>query len=641
MYIKRVEIKNFRTLLDFEIELDEKFQIVAGANNSGKSNLLRALNIFFNEGFDEDSYYDKSKDLSYHIEKGTGSLSPTTIEVDLFLKDYEIKKIKDLDKYIINSNIIRTKGYYSGELEGWYHSNTSGNFPIHKELKNGLNRIEKRSHSIGKLFNRIQFMYIPAQYDISNKINQLVAEEILPTMVDSYGNTGLSNKVKDLKDKIDDVDKLTKEVLKEKNELISQSFRDVIKKFPEIQAGINLEKYALEVSLTGESLSEILSKRIVLNVQDASHKEVDSKGSGIQKLVLITLLEYFSKNMEAKARYTNPFLIWAIDEPETYMQPKLQKQISEIFKDISETHQVICTTHSPKMIDIYNPQNVKLFYLETEPFPVARKGGKIMFKKMTKILKNSDINFIDKLKEHFGVESNDGWILRDKNLLFEGSDDVIYFHTTFELIMGYKFDVANIVSSSSEYMPNFVELLFQQISNKELKASSLICLLDNDEAGRKAFEKINKFKTDQAKSKKYIKSFKTISMYLNELDNKNNNYPSMIEDLIIPEIFYKSIEAFLIDKYKDKEADIKNKFSCDKFIEFREQSKRTPILEVVDNYFSDIISEDDKFTFTNSGVKYALACKYKIFIEKLHEREKESYKSNYSKLITFFEGFTK
>ena len=59
MYIKRVEIKNFRTLLDFEIEPDEKFQIVAGANNSGKSNLLRALNIFFNEGFDEDSYYDK------------------------------------------------------------------------------------------------------------------------------------------------------------------------------------------------------------------------------------------------------------------------------------------------------------------------------------------------------------------------------------------------------------------------------------------------------------------------------------------------------------------------------------------------------------------------------------------------------
>lgn len=639
MYIKSVKIKNFRTLLDFEIELDEKFQIIAGANNSGKSNLLRALNIFFNEGFDEDSYYDKTKDLSYHIEKGTGSSSPTSIEVDLFLTDAEIRKIKDLNNYIIQNNIIRTKAYYDGDLEGWYCSNEDGNFPIQRDLKKGQNKIEKTTHALTKLFNRIQFMYIPAQYDISSKINQLVAEEILPTMVDTYGNTGLSSKVKELKKQIDIVDKLTKDVLKEKNELISQSFRDVIKLFPEIQAGINLEKYALEVSLTGESLSEILSKRIILNVQDASHKEVDSKGSGIQKLVLITLLEYFSKNIEAKARYTNPFLIWAIDEPETYMQPKLQKQISEIFKSISKTHQVICTTHSPKMIDIYNPQNVKLFYLKSEPFPVARKGGKIMFKKITEILENSDIGFIEKLKEHFGVESNDGWILRDKNVLFEGNDDVIYFHTTLELIIGYKLDAANIVASSSENMPNFVELLFQQIASKELKANSLICLLDNDEAGRKAFEKINKFKTDQTKSKKYIKSFKTTSMYLNDRDNKNNNYPSMIEDLVIPEIFYKSIEAFLIDKYKTKKENIKNDFSCKKFITYRKLSKRTPILEVVDNYFSDIISEDDKFTFTNLGVKYALANKYKFFIEKITDEDKESYKLKYSKLVDFFEQF--
>lgn len=645
MYIKKVKIKNFRTLGTkdkgtFEIELDSKFQIIAGANNSGKSNLLRALNIFFNEGFDEESYYDKTKDLSYHIEKGTGSsTAPTTIEVDLYLQDDEIKKIKDLDKFTIESNIIRTRSYYFGELEGWYHSSDDGNFPTQKDLKKGTNKIESETHAIQKLFKRIQFMYIPAQYDISTKINQLVAEEILPTMVDSYGNTGLSTKVKNLKNKIDEVDKLTKEVLKEKNELISQSFRDVIKLFPEIQAGINLEKYALEVSLTGESLSEILSKRIILNVQDASHKEVDSKGSGIQKLVLITLLEYFSKNMESKARYTNPFLIWAIDEPETYMQPKLQKQISKIFKDISETHQVICTTHSPKMIDIYNPQNVKLFFLETESFPVTRKGGKIMFKKITEVLDNKSIGFIDKLKEHFGVESNDGWILRDKNLLFEGSDDVIYFHTTFELIMKQKLDVANVVSSSSEYMPNFIELLYQQISNKELKSNSLICLLDNDESGRKAFNKINKFKTDNVKAKRYIKSFKTISMYLSDKDNKNDNYPSMIEDMIIPEYFYKSIVSFLIEKYKEKKDDINKNYSCEKFIEFRKQSKRIPILEVVDNYFDDIINETTNFSFTGLDIKYGLSNKYKRFIEELKEEEKKGIRNKYSSLNIFFKGF--
>lgn len=640
MYIKSVEIKNFRTLLDFSIELDEKFQIIAGANNSGKSNLLRALNIFFNEGFDENSYYEKDKDLSYHIAKGTGSVSPTSIEVDLFLKDEEIKKIKDLYKYTINANIIRTKAFYYGELEGWYYAKQDGTFHTQKEMKRDNNKIDKTSHPISKLFNRIQFMYIPTQYDITEKINQLVAEEILPTMVDTYGNTGLSSKVKELKNKIDEVDRLTKEVLKEKNELISSSFQEVIKDFPEIQAGIDLEQYALEVALTGEGLSEILSKRITLNVKDASYKDVDSKGSGIQKLVLITLLEYFSKNIEVKARYTNPFLIWAIDEPETYMQPKLQKKISAIFKNISETHQIICTTHSPKMIDIYNPQNVKLFYLESEAFPVTRKSGRIMFKKITKILQPENFGFIEKLKEHFGVESNDGWILRDKNILFEGSDDVIYFHTTFEIIMGYKLDVSNIVSSSSENMPNFIELLFQQITNKELVSNSLLCLLDNDEAGIKAHDKINSFKNSQhKKEKKYIKSFKTISMYLDETENKNKIYPSMIEDLVIPEIFYRSVKKYLKNKYKDtfREDD----FSFEAFFDYRKRSKRTPILDVLDNYFSNVTENDGKFSFTHLSVKYGLARNYELIIKDISEDDKEQYKTKYLALRTFFEEFDK
>jgi predicted ATP-dependent endonuclease of OLD family len=639
MYIKRVSIKNFRTLLDFEIELDEKLQIIAGANNSGKSNLLRALNIFFNEGFDEDSSYDKSKDLSYHIEKGTGSASPTTIEVDLLLQNDEISKIKDLDSFATESNIIRTKGYYSGELEGWYHSNKDGNFPRISDLKKGKNKIAKKTHPVSKLFNRIQFVYVPTQFNVSDKIKQLVAEEILPTMIDSYGNTGLSNKVKELKDKINEVDELTKEVLFEKNKLISQNFRDVINKFPEIQAGIDLDKYALEVSLIGENLAEILSKRITLNVQDASHKEVDSKGSGIQKLVLITLLEYFSKNVEEKARYTNPFLIWAIDEPETFMQPKLQKQVREIFNDISNSHQIVYTTHSPKMINIYEPKNVKLFYLESESFTVARRGGKTMFKKMTKIKQSSDIGFIEELKEHFGVEPNDGWILRDKNILFEGNDDVLYFHSTFKFVMGHSLDVSNVVSSSSENMPNFVELLHQQISNKELLANSIICLLDNDDAGRKAFDKINKYKNHNAKSKKYIKVFKTISMYLEENEDGSINYPSMIEDLIIPEIFYSAMESFLLNKYKNKANEIRNDYSFENFYESRKSSKRTPILEVADNYFDTIIQNDDRFTFTSLSVKYAIANIYHQKINNLDSETTQKYRTKYQKLKSFFKEF--
>lgn len=631
MYIKNIEVKNFRTLLDFKMMLDEKYQVIAGANNSGKSNLLRALNIFFNE-----NDYKKELDLPFHIAKGTGSTSPTSIQVDLFLKENEISKIKGLSNYLIDNNAIRLIRYYDRELEGLYHSNQDGSFPIIKDLKSGVNQIKNKTHSIQKLFNRIQFMYIPAQYDISEKINQLVAEEILPTMVDSYGNTGLSAKVKKLKKKIKEVDVLTKEVLKEKNTLITSSFQNVVKDFPEIQAGIDIDHYALDVELTGEGLSDILAKRISLNVKDASHKDVESKGSGIQKLVLITLLKYFSENIESKARYTNPFLIWAIDEPETYMQPKLQKKISSIFKEISQSHQIICTTHSPKMIDVYNPQNVKLFYLENEKFYVTRKE-KFMFKKITKLLESDSFGFINKLKEHFGVESNDGWIIKDKNIMFEGNDDIIYFHTTFNKIMGYQLDYSNISSNSSSYMPSYVEFLYQQIATKELTLNNIYCLVDNDEAGLEAMAKINKSLSEDKKIKKYITVYKTISLYLTAEEDKNKNYPSMIEDMAIPEVFYKAIIKFLKAKFSDHTDIDKCKF--EDFYEFRTASKRTPIMEVVDNFFSDVISEEEKFSFKNLSVKYALATHYKNIMEVLPEDECLEYITKYKKLKLFFEGF--
>jgi predicted ATPase len=86
------------------------------------------------------------------------------------------------------------------------------------------------------------------------------------------------------------------------------------------------------------------------------------------------LLQYFTKDIEAKARYTNPFLIWAIDEPESFMQPKLQKKIREIFLDVSETNQVLVSTHSPKLIDINNTSDTILFYLTSKAKPIARKS---------------------------------------------------------------------------------------------------------------------------------------------------------------------------------------------------------------------------------------------------------------------------
>lgn len=45
--IKRIEISNFRSIQKIAIDC-ARLQVIVGNNDAGKSNILRALNLFFN-----------------------------------------------------------------------------------------------------------------------------------------------------------------------------------------------------------------------------------------------------------------------------------------------------------------------------------------------------------------------------------------------------------------------------------------------------------------------------------------------------------------------------------------------------------------------------------------------------------------
>ncbi|WP_066799997.1 AAA family ATPase [Moraxella oblonga] len=64
MKLKNIVIKRFRSINDIKLEIDtnHNFISICGANNVGKTNVLRALNLFFNPNsyiFDKDTPYLK------------------------------------------------------------------------------------------------------------------------------------------------------------------------------------------------------------------------------------------------------------------------------------------------------------------------------------------------------------------------------------------------------------------------------------------------------------------------------------------------------------------------------------------------------------------------------------------------------
>ena len=76
MKIKQIRIRNFRTIEEETIIEIMDYLTIVGPNNSGKTNLLKAIHVFFT-GFENTNGYAKEKDFS----NGAAKTSKTTINI--------------------------------------------------------------------------------------------------------------------------------------------------------------------------------------------------------------------------------------------------------------------------------------------------------------------------------------------------------------------------------------------------------------------------------------------------------------------------------------------------------------------------------------------------------------------------------
>ncbi|MBS7821115.1 AAA family ATPase [Wohlfahrtiimonas chitiniclastica] len=66
MYIRKIEIENFRQLKDISIDIEEQLSLIIGKNNCGKTSILTAIDKLLNEK--TISAYDFNLDFIKEIE---------------------------------------------------------------------------------------------------------------------------------------------------------------------------------------------------------------------------------------------------------------------------------------------------------------------------------------------------------------------------------------------------------------------------------------------------------------------------------------------------------------------------------------------------------------------------------------------
>lgn len=456
--LKTLEIENFRSILvtPLKIEFDD-LSVIVGPNNCGKSNILRALQLFFNGHIEGDGY---SSDIDYPKSNGISSNARTKITVTVSYdenKEILIGKAldeieKETDQERLDSSLVRLRLSYSKNgVQSWQFLGKKGVLNIKKSL------IEKVRDS---LIQSVVFKYIPVGRDSLDSITQEISSELIKTIFSGW--SGAVKKRREINDSISSlVGKLAPE-LKSSSGSVTGSIKQV---FTEIEK--------LDLKLPFSNLEEMLPKLTPV-ISDTAETGLKSKGAGIQTSTLLFLLKYLADNHPQRHNSRVTF-IWAVEEPESFLHPTKQKAMADMLLDFSIEVQTIITTHCahfvPRQIN-----NTKTYVVDKEhdaPFS-------------TKIIGDD----YELARQTLGVTLLDSMSLYPVNLVVEGPSDEVLITGALGLLQ----DSLGLKKSDIKCFPagnaTSAAYLFETVVNFSDSKTVVKLIIDGDDAGKKAVHQL-------------------------------------------------------------------------------------------------------------------------------------------------------
>lgn len=341
MKIIDIHLKNYRSFEDCKIEFKDYYTAICGKNNSGKSNIIRAIlnilerqSLFRNRfNFSNDFpiwktknqsnenieltihlYLDRVADiglikfLQVFLQEDTNNIPKTIENIDLIIKITFSANSKENKTEILVNNIAVQDSYKVGEILRRIHS--AQIIIFHNSTQPLFAYRRQQQH--GQLDN------LPARTkaSIEGKLNQINKE-------------------------------LGKAIQKHKSEL-----QELI--------GRLQEKYEVGLSFIGLDM-DLESIPYEISLGEKNYElPLDDWGSGTKNRTLILSSIFNAKNLtdiDEESNRITPIVV--IEEPESFLHPSAQSEFGRILQDLSKELeiQVIATTHSPYLLSHHNPQS--------------------------------------------------------------------------------------------------------------------------------------------------------------------------------------------------------------------------------------------------------------------------------------------
>lgn len=308
MKIHSMRIQKFRSINDSTIIFQQILALV-GANNVGKSHVLRALNSFFNYDEERENFLNEAHLYSKQ------SRPRITVTFDEITTEDGID-----DEYLYNGKLVVKFTYR------WDRKN-----PTYSVVKGADNK-NIDAGTFKKLMEHFTYVYIPIirDYDAAFSHNGGVAYRLLRQIFQTQ--TANRNNLQPAADRL---------ITKVENSIYKPALLRIKQYYP-FKNGQDFKMHARNADL----IDLILRNVSLLLLEDSQENGIDNCGSGIQSAV------FFAISIALAITDHCNYLV-GIEEPELNMHPQAQRQLIEALKkEKNYPHtQFILTTHSTVIID--------------------------------------------------------------------------------------------------------------------------------------------------------------------------------------------------------------------------------------------------------------------------------------------------
>ncbi len=440
MKLADFSINNYRSITTARKIKTNNMTVLVGKNNEGKSNILRALTLAMDimkiycsdprslqiavRSYLKNHYsWDKDYPISLQERNPNGFSS---IDLNFELDDRDIATIRAMTG-------IRLSGFIPVRVST---NGLTAKIDIPKRGTAAFSDVTNKKKIIEYVCFRIDFNFIPAvrtENDSLRVIESLI-EKSLATLDNNPEYIAATQKIEQLQQEI--LDGISNQIV---NPL--QNFLPTVRN--------------IKIHIQNERRRVTLRRNTEIVIDDGTPTPIQQKGDGIKSLTALAML-----NIPARADRVS---VVAIEEPESHLHPESARQLYDTIMALSETHQVVLTTHSPLFVNRANlKENI-----------IVNEG------------KATPVKKIREIRDVLGTHVSDNLTNAEHILIVEGEDDKIVLD---KLLPNMSSVIKRAIQNGTliiDYIGGTGNLPYKLSFYRNLQCKYHV-LLDNDDAGRRA-----------------------------------------------------------------------------------------------------------------------------------------------------------